>query len=76
MGITTLDKDVSHYGLSLVLGGGEVKLIDMVSAYSVFANNGYRIEPSPLLRIEDSQGNIIYENKKHPERCWKLMFVI
>jgi len=35
MGITTLDKDVSHYGLSLVLGGGEVKLIDMVSAYSV-----------------------------------------
>ncbi len=68
MGITTLDKDISHYGLSLVLGGGEVKLIDMVSAYSVFANNGYRIEPSPILRIEDSQGNIVYENKKTPRK--------
>ncbi|MDD3170163.1 MAG: PBP1A family penicillin-binding protein [Candidatus Paceibacterota bacterium] len=68
MGITTLDRGLSFYGLSLVLGGGDVKLLDMVSAYSVFANGGYRIEPSPILRIEDSQGNIIYENKKTPRK--------
>ena len=68
MGITTLQKDSSFYGLPLVLGSGDVKLIDMVSAYSVFANGGYRIEPSPILRIEDSQGNIIYQNNKTPRK--------
>jgi len=39
MGISTLT-DVSRYGLTLVIGGGEVSLLDMTSAYSVFANNG------------------------------------
>ncbi|MFA5072210.1 MAG: penicillin-binding transpeptidase domain-containing protein, partial [Candidatus Pacearchaeota archaeon] len=68
MGITTLNQDPSYYGLSLVLGGGEVHLIDMVSAYGVFANNGYRIEPSPIIKIEDANGNIIYENKKTPRK--------
>jgi membrane peptidoglycan carboxypeptidase len=68
MGITTLNQDPSYYGLSLVLGGGEVHLIDMVSAYGVFANGGYRIEPSPIIKIEDSEGNIIYENKKTPRK--------
>ena len=68
MGITTLNQDPSYYGLSLVLGGGEVHLVDMVSAYGVFANGGYRIVPSPILKIEDSQGNIIYENKKTPRK--------
>ncbi|MDD3292652.1 MAG: PBP1A family penicillin-binding protein [Candidatus Pacebacteria bacterium] len=68
IGITTLEKDPSFYGLPLVLGSGDVKLIDMVSAYSVFANKGYRIEPSPILRIEDSQGNIIYKNNKTPRK--------
>ncbi|HQB18734.1 MAG TPA: transglycosylase domain-containing protein [Candidatus Pacearchaeota archaeon] len=68
MGITTLDKPPSYYGLSLVLGGGEVYLIDMVSAYGVFANGGYRIEPSAILKIEDANGNIIYENKNTPRK--------
>jgi len=64
LGITTLNRDPSFYGLALVLGGGEVHLIDMVSAYGVFDNGGYRIEPSPIIKIEDANGNIIYENKK------------
>jgi 1A family penicillin-binding protein len=64
MGITTLDKPSSFYGLALVLGGGEVKLLDMVSAYGVFATNGLRISPSFILKIEDSEGNIIEENNK------------
>jgi 1A family penicillin-binding protein len=63
MGITTLG-DASKYGPALVLGGGEVKLIDMVSAYGVFATEGYKISPSSILRIEDANGNIIEENEK------------
>jgi 1A family penicillin-binding protein len=68
MGITTLNQDPGFYGLALVLGGGEVHLIDMVSAYGVFANNGQRIEPSPIIKIEDANGNIIYENNKTPRK--------
>lgn len=65
LGITTLQPP---YGPSIVLGGWEVKLLDMVSAYSVFANDGVRMAPSAILKIEDYQGNIIEENKKTPKR--------
>lgn len=68
LGITTLNQPLSWYGLSLVLGGGEVKLLDLVSAYGVFANRGLQVPPVSILRIEDSQGNIIEENKKTPKR--------
>jgi len=68
MGITTLNEKPSFYGPSLVLGAGEVKLIDMVSAYGVFANNGLRIPYTGILKIEDREGNIIEENKKNPRR--------
>jgi membrane peptidoglycan carboxypeptidase len=40
MGINSLNQDLNHYGLSLTLGGGEVNLLDLSYAYSVFANNG------------------------------------
>jgi 1A family penicillin-binding protein len=68
MGITTLNKPPSFYGLAIVLGGGEVKLLDMVSAYGVFATEGERIPPTAILKIEDSQGNIIEQNNKTPIR--------
>ncbi len=68
MGITTLNQPPSFYGLSLVLGGGEVYLIDMVSAYGVFANGGYRIPPSSILRIEDADGKVIYKNEYTPRK--------
>jgi penicillin-binding protein 1A len=45
---------------SLSLGTGEVSLLEMVRAYSVFVNKGYRIEPIIIRRIEDHQGNVIY----------------
>jgi membrane peptidoglycan carboxypeptidase len=64
-GITTF-KDPSDYGPALVLGGGEVRLIDMVSAYGIFATEGLRIPPTPVIKIEDSSGNIVEENKKTP----------
>jgi penicillin-binding protein 1C len=60
MGITTLTNR-DQYGLTLVLGGGEVKLLEMVGAYGTFANEGKRTELKPILRIEDAQGNIIEE---------------
>jgi penicillin-binding protein 1A len=68
LGITTLDQPISFYGPSIVLGGGEVNLLEMVSAYGVFANEGVRIEPVTIIRIEDSKGNIIEENRKDPKR--------
>ena len=67
-GITTLNKDPSYYGPAIVLGGGEVKLLDMVSAYGVFAAEGMRYPPVSILKIEDSKGNIIEKNKKTPRR--------
>lgn len=67
-GITTLNKPISSYGPAIVLGGGEVNLLEMTSAYGVFANNGFRIPPIAILKIEDFKGNIVYENKKTPER--------
>ncbi len=66
LGITTL-VDPSRYGLTLVLGGGEVKLLEMVGAYGVFANEGVRNETVGILKIEDSHGNTLEEytqNKK------------
>jgi 1A family penicillin-binding protein len=68
MGITTLNKPEGWYGLSLVLGGGEVKLLDMVSAYGAFATEGLKLEPVFISKIIDAEGKIIEENKRTPER--------
>ena len=64
LGINTLRPP---YGPSIVLGGWEVKLIDITSAYGVFANDGMRVSPVSILKIEDSNKNIIEENKKTPK---------
>ncbi len=58
LGITSL-KNKERYGLTLVLGGGEVTLLDMTSAYGVFANDGKRVPYSGVLRIEGPGGNLI-----------------
>ncbi len=70
MGITTL-KDRDRYGLSLVLGGGEVKLIDETAAYSVFASEGVKHPLSIILRVEDAQGNILEEYQDNPIKTLK-----
>ncbi|HIQ05094.1 MAG TPA: hypothetical protein EYH31_05275, partial [Anaerolineae bacterium] len=75
MGINTLNKD--YYGLSLTLGGGEVRLIDMTYAFSAFANGGYlrgqpvpeekhrpgyrMLDPVAILQVRDKDGNILYQ---------------
>lgn len=60
MGINTLS-DVSRYGLTLVIGGGEVTLLDMASAYGVFANNGLKNSYTGILKVEDLNGKILEE---------------
>jgi membrane peptidoglycan carboxypeptidase len=62
LGISTLT-DKAHYGLTLVLGGGEVKLLDMVGAYGVFADEGKKHDITGILRIEDAQGQVVEEYK-------------
>lgn len=68
MGITTLNKPLSSYGPAIVLGGSEVKLLEIVSAYGVFATEGLKVSPVTILRIEDQKGNILEENKKSSRR--------
>ncbi len=65
LGITTL-KDRSRYGLSLVLGGGEVELLEETSAFGVFATEGIKHPLASILKIEDGKGNILekYEDKQ------------
>ncbi|MCW5874069.1 MAG: transglycosylase domain-containing protein [Anaerolineales bacterium] len=59
LGITDLQSD--QYGLALTLGGGEVKLLDLTTAYAVFANQGRQVTPVAITRITDFQGNVIFE---------------
>jgi len=58
MGISTLG-DSSQYGLTLVIGGGEVTLLDMTSAYGVFANDGLREPYTGILEVDDSSGKVL-----------------
>ena len=58
MGITTLT-DPSRYGLSLVLGGGEVKLLEMTSAYGTFAAEGVHHAYSGVLSVTDKDGKTL-----------------
>ncbi len=67
MGITTLN-DPDRYGLTLVLGGGEVSLLEMVSAYSVFANEGVRNPHRAIIKIEDRSGNLVKEYPLAPQQ--------
>ncbi|MFA6973126.1 MAG: PBP1A family penicillin-binding protein [Parcubacteria group bacterium] len=61
LGITTLN-DRNRYGLSLVIGGGEVTLLDETSGFSVFANDGKRNPVDPILKILNNKKEIIREN--------------
>lgn len=60
LGITTFN-DISRYGLSLTLGGGEIRMIDMMSVYGTLANLGVKKYPTPFIRVTDSNGNILEE---------------
>lgn len=67
LGITTLtNKD--QYGLTLVLGGGEVTPLEMASAYGVFATNGVRNDHVAITHVEDKEGNTLEEYEPQPQR--------
>ncbi|MCO5226218.1 MAG: transglycosylase domain-containing protein [Thermomicrobiales bacterium] len=61
---TSLDQEPSFYGVALGLGSGEVKLLEHTNVYATFANNGKYVPAMPLQRVEDSQGNILYETNQ------------
>lgn len=67
LGITTLD-DPDRYGLTLVLGGGEVKLLEMTGAYAAFANNGARNEITGILEVRDKNNQIIEKFKQREKQ--------
>ena len=60
-GIDTLSDDVSQYGLSLTLGGGEITLIELTNAFAVFANGGEYVPVTSIRCVLDSAGRIVYE---------------
>lgn len=67
MGITNwqpTDKNLSDVGLSLVLGGREASLLQIVNAYSVFANKGVKQEPFAILEVQDAKGKTIYKHEE------------
>jgi len=65
MGVETLTNP-DQYGLTLALGGGEVSLLDMTSAYGVFANEGVRKPYTTILKVTDKKGNVLEEHEDVP----------
>jgi penicillin-binding protein 1C len=65
LGVTSLN-DPNRYGLTLVLGGGEVSLLDMTSAYGVFANDGIRNPTRSVLEVTDNKGNVLESATLNP----------
>jgi 1A family penicillin-binding protein len=62
LGIGTFG-DASRYGLSLTLGGGEVRLIDMAAAFGAFANGGRRVTPASVLQVATASGEVLHNVK-------------
>ncbi len=64
-GISTWEptaENLKNVGLSLALGGREVKLLEMTSAYGMFANGGVRQDPISILKVTDTNGKVLYEH--------------
>jgi len=92
LGISTLkpnNETLSRVGLSLTLGGGEVRLLELASAYCAFVNQGYRVDPVSILKVEDKDGKVLEEVKPEnmpavrrgkrvltPEQAWLIANII
>lgn len=66
LGINSLeptDDTLKRVGLSLTLGGGEVKLLELTAAYSAFMNKGYKVEPISILKVQDQEGRVLEETR-------------
>ncbi len=67
LGISTFGNR-DRFDLSLTLGGGEVTLLDLTSAYAAFASGGLRRDPVAILRVEDASGNVLHEWQPAPDQ--------
>ncbi|RPJ21034.1 MAG: penicillin-binding protein, partial [Chloroflexi bacterium] len=65
LGITSL-RDPQQYDLSLALGGGEISLLQLSTAYAALANNGYFTGNYSIIEIHDADGNLLYAQEKDP----------
>ena len=63
LGITTMSNK-ADYGLSLALGSGEMTLLEHTAAFGVFANEGVRVDTTPILKVETSTGEVLYEKEE------------
>lgn len=74
LGLTSLPptaETLQRVGLSLTLGGGEVRLVELTGAYSTFLNGGTKAEPLSILKVEDSDGKVLEEIK--PKRGKRVL---
>jgi membrane peptidoglycan carboxypeptidase len=65
----SLDRPYYDYGLSLSLGSGEVQLLEHTNVYATFANNGKYVAANPIMKIVDSQGNVLYDVER--DKPWE-----
>lgn len=81
-GLTTLtptQTNLERFGLSITLGGGEVRLLDLVSAYSVFANGGTTVRPIAIKEVRDYKNKLLYKPQKQEKKTIfskEAMFII
>ncbi|HEV2108775.1 MAG TPA: transglycosylase domain-containing protein [Thermomicrobiales bacterium] len=71
--------EASDYGLSIGLGGAEVQLLELTNAYATLANMGEYVPANPIMKIADSQGNVLYdidreEDRPQPDRAIKAEY--
>ncbi len=74
LGINSLEptkETLSKVGLSLTLGGGEVRLLELTSAYAAFLNTGFKVDPVAILKVVDSKGKVLEEAK--PEKVKRVL---
>lgn len=71
LGISTLapnQETLNKVGLSLTLGGGEVRLLELTGAYAAFMNGGFRVDPVAILKVEDTKGKVLEELKTNKKK--------
>jgi penicillin-binding protein 1C len=73
------DANMANVGYSLVLGGRDVRLVDEMEAYGVFANGGEKMPLVSILEVDDAKGNVLYKyNPPSPQRIFspEISFLI
>ena len=55
---------------STTIGAAEVMPIEIAEAYSAFPKLGTKVKPFPILRVEDANGNVLFEHEPERLRCW------